>query len=215
MPSKATTVKEFLASLPEDRRKAIDAVRKVMKKNLDKGFQEGMQYGGIGFYVPHSIFPGGYHCDPKQPLPFAGLMSQKNHMSISMFCLYMDPKGQEGMAKAWKKAGKKLDMGKACIRFKKLEDVPLDVLGDTIRRIKLKDFVATYEGMFGAKKKPASKKAAAKKKPAAKKKTAKKSVTKKSTAKKKPAAKKAVKKKAASKKPVTKKKAVKKTGAKR
>ena len=105
--SKAKTVKEYLASLPEDRRKAISAVRAVIRKNLDKTYEEGMQYGAIGYYVPHRVYPHGYHCDPKQPLPFAGLGWQKkgppiailrdwgpHHMSLGIMSTYMD--GAEG-----------------------------------------------------------------------------------------------------------------------
>ena len=95
MQSKASTVSEYLASLPEDRRKALNALRKVIKANLDKGFQEGMQYGMIGYFVPHEVYPAGYHCDPKQPLPFASVASQKNHIGIYLFCLYTDPDAVE------------------------------------------------------------------------------------------------------------------------
>ena len=90
MQSKATTVEQYLAELPEDRRKAIEAVRQVVLKNLDKDYEEGMQYGMIGYYVPHRVYPAGYHCDPKQPLPFAGLASQKNHMALYLMCVYGD-----------------------------------------------------------------------------------------------------------------------------
>ena len=90
MQSKATTVEQYLAELPEDRRKAIEAVRQVILKNLDKDYEEGIQYGMIGYYVPHRVYPAGYHCDPKQPLPFAGLASQKNYMSLYLMCVYGD-----------------------------------------------------------------------------------------------------------------------------
>jgi hypothetical protein len=143
--SKATTVREYLAGLPEDRRKAIQAIRKVVNANLDPKFQEGIQYGMIGWSVPHSVYPAGYHCDPKQPLPFASVASQKNHMAVYLFCIYGDPQETERFVKAWKATGKKLDMGKGCVRFKKLEDVPLDVLGDAIKRITAERFIAQYE----------------------------------------------------------------------
>lgn len=145
MQSKAKTVKEYLASLPEDRRAAIEAVRKVILKNLGKDYEEGMQYGAIGYYVPHRVYPNGYHCDPKQPLPFAGLGSQKNHMSVGLMCHYMS--GDEGnwFRKAWAKTGKKLDMGVCCIRFKKIDDVALDVIGEAVKRVPAKKFIAVYE----------------------------------------------------------------------
>ena len=148
MPSKATTVKEYLTELPEDRRKALEAVRKVIRKNLDKGYKEGMQHGMIGYFVPHSVYPPGYHCDPKQPLPFAGIASQKNHMAIHMMSIYSDPKLAAWFKKEWAKTGKKLDMGKSCIRFKKLSDLPLDLIGQAIARVPVKDFIALYESVI-------------------------------------------------------------------
>jgi hypothetical protein len=146
--SKATTVEEYLASLPEDRRAAIQAVREVILKNLDEDYAEGMQCGMIGYYVPHSVYPPGYHCDPKQPLPFAGLASQKNHMALYLMCVYGNPAQAEWFRQAWAKTGKKLDMGKACIRFKKLEDLPLDVVGQAIARVPAKKYIAAYEAVL-------------------------------------------------------------------
>ena len=126
MQSKATTVTEYLKSLPEDRRKALQAVREVMLKNLDKAYQESMSYGMMGYSVPHSLYPAGYHCDPKQPLPFAALASQKNYMSVYLMCVYGHSGEDEWFRKAWAKTGKKLDMGKSCIRFKRVEDLALE-----------------------------------------------------------------------------------------
>jgi len=170
MQSKATTVKAYLAELPPDRRDAIEAVRKVILMNLDKDYQESMSYGMIGYCVPHSVYPPGYHCDPKQPLPFAGLASQKNHMSIYLMCTYGDSDHAEWFKKAWAKTGKKLDMGKSCIRFKKIEDVALDVIGESIRRVPAKKYIAFCEAALATSRaskptKPAkaSKKAATKK----------------------------------------------------
>lgn len=145
MPTAPSTVEEYLAALPEDRREALDAIRKVIRKNLPKGYEEGIQYGVIGYFVPHSVYPAGYHCDPKQPLPFVHLASQKNYMAIYLFCLYMDEAAMERFTAAWRETGKKLDMGKSCVRFKKLEQVPLDVVADAIRAIPVKDFVAHYD----------------------------------------------------------------------
>jgi hypothetical protein len=161
MQSKATTVAQYLASLPEDRRTALQAVRKAILANLDKDYEEGMQYGMIGYYVPHSVFPPGYHCDPKQPLPFAGLASQKNYMSIYLGCVYT---GEEKWFRdAWTARGKKLDMGKVCIRFKKIEDVPLDVVGEAIKRTPVKKWIATYEANILPTNKAAAKRSSAKK----------------------------------------------------
>lgn len=195
MQSKAATVEQYLAELPADRREAVSTVRDVIRKNLDKGFQEGMGYGMIGYSVPHSIFPAGYHCDPKQPLPFAALASQKQHMSLYIMFIYTgcEEGAESDLVKwfkdAWAKSGKKkLDMGKACIRFKTLDDIPLDIIGEAIKRMPLKKFVAGYEQalacMADAK---ASRSAAKTAKPAAKKivkKTAKKPAASKAKAKK-------------------------------
>ena len=145
MQSKAATVQQYLSGLPADRRAAIQAVRDVILKNLDKDYAEGMQYGMIGYCVPHSIFPAGYHCDPRQPLPFAGLASQKNHMSIYLMCTYGNSEHAEWFRHAWAKTGKKLDMGKACVRFKKLEDLALDVIGEAIRRVPAKKYIEHYQ----------------------------------------------------------------------
>lgn len=145
MKSGATTVKKYLAELPAERRAAIEAVRAVINKNLPAGYEEGMQYGMIGYYVPHSVYPPGYHCDPKQPLPFASIASQKNHMALYLMCIYGDEAQKQWFVEAWKKTGRKLDMGKSCVRFKKLDDIPLDVVGKAIKRVPVKKFIAFYE----------------------------------------------------------------------
>ena len=144
MQSKATTVEQYLKELPEDRRAALSAIRTMILKNLDKDFEEGIQYGMIGYYVPHRIFPDGYHCDPTQPLPFVSVASQKNHMAVYLMCIYMG-QSEDQFRSAWLRTGKKLDMGKSCIRFRKLEDVALDVIAGVIRNVTAKDFVARYQ----------------------------------------------------------------------
>lgn len=152
MQSAASSVSAYLASLPDDRRAAIETVRKVILKNLDKGFEEGMQYGMIGYYVPHKLFPAGYHCDPKQPLPFAALASQKNYMSLYLMGVYCgcgdsstdETPDARWFREAWSKTGKKLDMGKACVRFRKIDDVALDVVGEAIKRISAKAYIERY-----------------------------------------------------------------------
>src|SRR5262247_2253840 len=107
MQSKATTVDQYLTELPEDRRRAIEAVRRVILENLDKDYEEGMQYGMIGYYVPHRVHPAGYHFDPRQPLPFASLASQKNHMSLGLMCVYANPDEDRRFRVAWARTGKK------------------------------------------------------------------------------------------------------------
>jgi len=145
MTSKAPTVSEYLQSLPEDRRAALNAVRKVVLDNLPEGYAECMQYGMIGYVVPHSLYPAGYHCNPAQPLTYASLGSQKNHMALYLMSVYGHTETAEWFRKAWQATGKKLDMGKACVRFKRLEDVPLEVVGQVIARTPVKQYIARVE----------------------------------------------------------------------
>jgi len=194
MQSKATTVEQYLAELPVERRAAIESVRTVVLNDLPKGYEEGMQYGMIGYYVPHSLYPAGYHCDPRQPLPFAGLASQKNHMVLYLMCCYGDPDEAKWFEQAWTKTGKKLDMGKSCVRFKKIEDVALEVVGQAVKRMPVRKYIAQYESAL-------SKTSRGKARDSAKspKKTAKKKTTAKKAAKKSPARKVAKTKRAARK----------------
>jgi hypothetical protein len=164
MQSSATTVAEYLAELPPDRRAALTAIRAVILKNLDRDYEEGLQYGHIAYYVPHRVYSPGYHANPKQPLPYISLASQKNHLAIYMMGLYCGC-GMDGIGltpdaawfqNAWTATGHKLDMGKACVRFKKLEDAPLEVVGEAVKRIPAKKYIAEYEkGLAMAGKKPA------------------------------------------------------------
>lgn len=145
MQSKATTVDGYLRELAADRREVIEAVRATILKHLPAGFEEGMQYGMIGYFIPHTIYPAGYHCDPSQPLPYASLASQKNYLSLYLMCIYGDPSHREWFQQAWTKAGKKLSMGKSCVRFKKIDDVPLEVVGEAIGRVSVAQYIEHYE----------------------------------------------------------------------
>jgi Domain of unknown function (DU1801) len=156
MKSDAKSVEKYLKALPPDRRVAISAVRDVILANLPKGYEECMYYGMIGYVVPHSLYPAGYHCDPKLPLGLACLGSQKNHMSLHLMNVYGDPAAAAWFTKAWKKSGKKLDMGKACVRFKKIEEVPLDVIGQVFARTPVKNYIATVEKALAARGKKAA-----------------------------------------------------------
>jgi hypothetical protein len=148
MQSKAATPEEYIASLPEDRRAVISEMRKTIRKNLPKGFQEVMCYGMIGYVVPHSLYPPGYHCDPKLPLGFITLASQKNYISFHHMGLYQGPL-LEWFKKEWQKvSAKKLDMGKVCVRFKKPEDVPLKLIGELAAKMTPKDWIEKYEKMI-------------------------------------------------------------------
>ncbi len=145
MQSKATTVDAYLAELPEERREAISAIRGVILKNLPRGYEEGMQWGMIGYYVPHSLYPAGYHCQPEEPLPVASLASQKNHMAFYGLGLYINEAQARWFVEEWNKADKKLDMGKSCVRFKTLDDVALDVIGRAIKRLPVEQYIEQYE----------------------------------------------------------------------
>jgi hypothetical protein len=168
MQSKAATVEEYLAELPEDRRAAIQTVREVILKNLDADYEEGMQYGMISYFVPHRVYPAGYHCDPSQPLPFACLASQKNYMSLYMMSCYGSADELARFQDAWAKTGKKLNMGKSCIRFKKAEDLALNVIGDAIRRMPAKKYIGYCQSIMESARRRPEKKA---KRKTAKKKT--------------------------------------------
>ncbi|HSK01621.1 MAG TPA: DUF1801 domain-containing protein [Kofleriaceae bacterium] len=163
----ASTVDAYLAKLPAERRAAIAKVRDVVNANLPAGYEEGMQYGMISWHIPLSRFPETYN---GQPLAIAGLGSQKSHMALYLMGVYGDPAIDAWFRGAFAKAGKKLDMGKSCVRFKSLDALPLDVIGETIRRVPVDELLAQYEdARAGAKraKKPAAAKVKAKaKKPA-------------------------------------------------
>ncbi|NRA57704.1 MAG: DUF1801 domain-containing protein [Phycisphaerales bacterium] len=187
MPStKPTTIAAYMKGVPTDRREALEQIRAVVNKNIDKPFEEGMQYGMPSWYVPHSVYPEGYHCDPKQPLPFASIANQKNHIGLYLFCVYQDKAVHDWFVDAWKASGKKLDMGKSCVRVKDLDGVPLDVLAKLFKKVKAKAYIASYDAVRHDKsktekktsKKTASKKTNLKKTP---KKVAKKKTTKKTS----------------------------------
>jgi hypothetical protein len=133
MQSTATTVEQYLAELPADRRGVLQAVRQLILDNLDPDFEEGIQYGMIGYYVPHRVYPAGYHCDPRQPLPYAGLAAQKNYLSLYLMCVYGDSDHAKWFRQAWARSGKKLD------------DLPLDIIAEAIRRVPAKTYIAHCE----------------------------------------------------------------------
>lgn len=155
-PAKPSSVAEYLAALPPDRREAISAVRRVILKNLDKDYEEGLSYNMIGYFVPHRVYPPGYHCNPQQGVPFAGLGSQKNHMSLYVMCSYGSPEEERWIREQFAKAGKKLDMGKACIRFRKLDDLPLEVIGEMVRRVPAKAYIERYTALLAGRGRPAA-----------------------------------------------------------
>lgn len=151
MQSKAATVAEYLKSLPEDRRKVVAAVRRHLKKHIDPAFAEEMQYGMIGYCVPLSKYKPGYHAKPGTPLPFAAVAAQKNNYAIYLMHLYGDADALKRFKADWKKSGKKLDMGKSCIRFRSLAHLDLDAIANSLSRVTLKKYVSAYEAARPAK----------------------------------------------------------------
>jgi Domain of unknown function (DU1801) len=145
MISSAKTVDEYLGGLPPDRRSAISAVREVILAHLPKGYTEVMQNGMISYVVPHSIYPKGYHCKPSEPLPYASLGSQKNHMAIYLCNVYGHKETETWFRKAYEASGKRLDMGKSCVRFKTVEQLPLEVIGQVIARTPVDKYIAGVE----------------------------------------------------------------------
>jgi hypothetical protein len=145
--AKATTVDEYLDGLPPDRQAAILAVRDVVRANLPAGFEEGFLYGMIGWFVPLATFADTYN---GQPLGLAGLASQKRHMALYLNTVYGDPETERWFRGRWATTGKRLDMGKSCVRFRDLEDLPLDVIGETIARTPLDRYVARYLDVKGS-----------------------------------------------------------------
>jgi uncharacterized protein YdhG (YjbR/CyaY superfamily) len=149
MNSRATTVNEYMAELPEDRKMAVSELRKVILKNLPPGFKEEMSYGMIGYVVPHSLYAPGYHCDPKLPLPFMNIASQKNFISLYHMGIYANDKLMKWFTEEFAKRSKtKLDMGKSCIRFKKPELIPYDLIGELAAKITVQNWIELYEEKF-------------------------------------------------------------------
>ena len=146
MTSTAKTADDYIASLPEDRKTAMAKLRKVIVSNLPKGFTETMQYGMLGWAVPHSKYPAGYHCNPTQALPFAGIASQKNFIAVYHMGVYAMPELLDWFTKEYPKHSKtKLDMGKSCIRFKKPENIPFDLIGELASKMTVNDWIECYE----------------------------------------------------------------------
>ena len=146
MQSKAATPDEYLETLPAERKAAMQELRKVIKKNLPKGFKEVMAYGMVGYVVPHSTYPKGYHCDPKLPLPFLNIASQKNFIAVYHMGIYSDPKLLDWFTKEFPKHSKaKLDMGKSCIRFKKPAEIPFKLIGELASKMTPEQWIEKYE----------------------------------------------------------------------
>jgi uncharacterized protein YdhG (YjbR/CyaY superfamily) len=158
MKIEASTPDEYIAKLPEDRKEAMTKLRKEILKNLPKGYEEQITYGSLGYVVPHSIFPKGYHCDPKLPLGFAWIASQKNFIAFYHMGIYASPKLLDWFVKEYPKhTDAKLDMGKSCIRFKKPEQIPFKLFGELMTKLTVKEWVDMYESVLTKSAKPAAK----------------------------------------------------------
>ncbi|WP_431132675.1 DUF1801 domain-containing protein [Psychroserpens mesophilus] len=146
MQYKATSPEDYINQVPEERQEALKKLRKVINANLPKGFEEGIQYGMIGYYVPHSTYPDGYHCDPKTPLPFMSFASQKNSVNLYHSGIYAIPKIHDWFVNEYPKHCKrKLDMGKSCIRFKKVDEIPFDLIAELCKKLTPNEWIEVYE----------------------------------------------------------------------
>jgi uncharacterized protein YdhG (YjbR/CyaY superfamily) len=146
MQSKTTSIKEYLEQLPEDRKAVMSELHRVILKNLPKGFAEVMSYGMIGYVVPHTLYPSGYRCDTKLPLPFMNIASQKNFVALYHMGVYADSKLLKWFTDAYAKQVKgKLDMGKSCIRFKKPDQIPYLLIGELVSKISVDEWIVLYE----------------------------------------------------------------------
>jgi uncharacterized protein YdhG (YjbR/CyaY superfamily) len=149
MTIKANNVEEYIEQVSEDKRGAIIELRKIIKNNLPKGFEECMNYNMIGYVVPHQLYPAGYHCDPKLPLPFINIAAQKNFIALYHMGIYANPQLLAWFtAEHTKRVKGKLDMGKSCIRFKKAENIPFDLIGELMQKITVKEWIEGYENAF-------------------------------------------------------------------
>jgi uncharacterized protein YdhG (YjbR/CyaY superfamily) len=143
------TVPAYIAALPEDRQAAMKKLRRVIKANLPKGFKETINYKMPSYVVPHSKYPHGYHCTPELPLPFLSIASQKNFIALYHMGIYADPKLLTWFTKQWPKhVETKLDMGKSCIRFKKMESIPYELIGELISKMEVEDWIKLYEKSY-------------------------------------------------------------------
>ena len=142
----SSSVQDYLSQIPEERKPHIEKLRKIILDNLPTGFEEGLGYGMMGYHVPHSIYPAGYHCDPKQPLPFMGIASQKNFISFYHMGIYANQEIHDWFVAEYPKyISNKLDMGKSCIRFKKPEQIPHELIAELVRKISVNDWISWYE----------------------------------------------------------------------
>ena len=146
MQYKATSAEDYINQVPEERKATLNRLRQVINDNLPEGFEEGIQYGMIGYYVPHSVYPDGYHCDPKTPLPFMSFASQKNSVNLYHSGIYAKKELHDWWVSEYPKhSSRKLDMGKSCVRFKKLDDIPYDLIAELTQKMSCQEWIDIYE----------------------------------------------------------------------
>lgn len=149
MKAQGKTVQEILSNVPEDRFEPFNRLHDVITENLPKGFEPGISYGGLGYVVPHSLYPAGYHCKPEEPLPFAGIASQKGSINFYHMGIYANPELLDWFVSEYPKHSKrKLDMGKSCVRFKNMDDIPFDLIGKLMRKMSSQDWIEMYEDRY-------------------------------------------------------------------
>ncbi|MDI5899471.1 DUF1801 domain-containing protein [Flavobacterium yafengii] len=149
MQSTATSIKAYLEEIPEERKIAFTKLRETILENIPKGFVEQMSYGMIGYVVPHSIYPDGYHCEPKFPLPFMGIASQKNFIALYHMGIYANPELLNWFVTEYPKhSTQKLDMGKSCIRFKKADQIPFELIAELAQKMSVQEWITCYESSF-------------------------------------------------------------------
>lgn len=149
MQYKASSPEDYINQVPEARKNALNKLRETINTNLPNGFKEGIQYGMIGYFVPHSKYPNGYHCNPKEPLPFMSFASQKNSVNFYHMGIYAQKELLDWFVTEYPKHCKrKLDMGKSCIRFKKIEEIPFDLIGELVSKITVNEWINTYESVI-------------------------------------------------------------------
>jgi hypothetical protein len=165
MKTEGKTVNDILMNVPPDRVEPFNKLHNIIVKNLPKGFEAAISYGGLGYVIPHKLYPAGYHCKPSEPLPFAGIASQKDSINFYHMGIYADSKLLKWFVSEYPKhSAQKLDMGKSCIRFKKMDQIPYKLIGELMKKISTKDWIEKYEAALKPKSKPVKPKTAKAKK---------------------------------------------------
>lgn len=149
MRIESNSIEDYISKCPAERQEALKKLIKVIRENLPEGFNEQLSYGMPGWVVPHTLYPSGYHCDPKLPLPFLSMASQKNFIAVYHMGIYADEELMKWfLAEYPKHSTKKLDMGKSCLRFKKVEDIPYELIGQLVSKMSTQDWINCYESKF-------------------------------------------------------------------